>query len=129
MVAVPLLFVVGISLVFVLTLTMIPDIVLRTIFGAAFRMDSIGPLLSLYAAATGIYALSVVLITYEMSRRIANTGWLQLIFSFAIVAGIYLFHDDLHQVVVVQLVLMAILLLLVSLPFLRRPRAALQEAA
>jgi len=49
------------------------------IFGS--RFIEIGWLLALYAAATGLYSLSVVLIAYEMSRRIANTGWLQLIFS------------------------------------------------
>ncbi len=53
-------------------------------------------LLSMNAAATGIYAISVVLITYEMSRRIANTGWLQLVVSGLIVLGIALvpFHSD-----------------------------------
>ncbi|MGE0406668.1 MAG: oligosaccharide flippase family protein [Candidatus Korobacteraceae bacterium] len=129
MLAVPMLFVLGISVVFVVTLTFIPEIVLRTVFGPEFNTGSIGPLLSLYAAATGIYALSVVLITFEMSRRIANTGWLQLVFSGAIVVGIYLFHDSLREVVLVQLALMAVLLMLVSLPFLRRPRTALQEAS
>ncbi len=130
MVALPLLFVVAISLVFVVTLTLIPDTVLRTVFGSQFNTTSISPLLSLYAAVTGVYALSVVLITFEMSRRIANTGWLQLLFSGGIVAGIYIFHASLYQVVLVQLVLMIVLLLLVSLPFLRRrPGPAFQEAS
>jgi O-antigen/teichoic acid export membrane protein len=128
--ALPLLFVTGISLVFVVTLTFIPDTVLRTVFGSQFNTGSISPLLSLYAAATGVYALSVVLITFEMSRRIANTGWLQLLFSGAIVAGIYAFHADLYEVVLVQLALMIVLLLVVSMPFLRRrPGPAFQEAS
>ncbi len=46
------------------------------------------------AAATGIYAIAVVLITYEMSRRIANTGWLQLVVSGLIVLGISLVSFD-----------------------------------
>jgi O-antigen/teichoic acid export membrane protein len=130
MVALPLLFVVAISLVFVVTLTFVPDAVLATVFGSQYNIASISPLLSLYAATTGIYALSVVLITFEMSRRIANTGWLQLLFSGGIVAGIYMFHASLYQVVLVQLVLMIVLLLLVSVPFLRRrPGPALQEAS
>jgi len=28
-----------------------------------------------------IYSLSSVIITYEMSRKIANTSWLQMVFS------------------------------------------------
>jgi O-antigen/teichoic acid export membrane protein len=128
-IALPLLFVLGLSLVFVITLGVVPDVVLRAVFGLQFKAGSIGSLLSLYAAATGIYALSVVLMTYEMSRRIANTGWIQLAFSAAIVTGVYLFHDDLRQVILVQLALMIVMLMLVSLPFLRRPRPAFQEAA
>jgi len=128
-IALPLLFVLVLSVVFVITLGIVPDFVLRTVFGSQFKVGSIGSLLSLYAAATGVYALSVVLMTYEMSRRIANTGWIQLVFSGAIVTGVYLFHDDLRQVILVQLVLMIAMLMLVSLPFLRRPRPAFQEAA
>jgi hypothetical protein len=70
----------------------------------------------LYAAATGIYSFSVVLMMYEMSRRIANTAWLQLATSGAVVIGIYLYHRNLHQVIVVQLVLMTALLGVVALP-------------
>ncbi len=76
--------------------------------------------MTLYAAATGIYALSVVLMTYEMSRRIANTGWLQLIFSGILVLAIGVFHHTLREVIVVQIVLMAAMLILVSYPFFRR---------
>ena len=42
----------------------------------------------LYAVTTGIYSLSSVMITYEMSRKIANTSWIQLAFSAALVLGI-----------------------------------------
>lgn len=81
-------------------------------------------LLVLYAAATGVYALAVVLMTYEMSRKIANAGWLQLAVSGAVVLGIYMFHKDLHQVIVVQLVLMIALVVAVCAPLIRRQPAA-----
>jgi hypothetical protein len=84
--------------------------------------------MSIYACSTACYALSVVLMAYEMSRRIANTGWLQLVFSGALIAGISLFHSSLREVVVVQLSLMVTLLVTVSLPFFRR-RPALAPAA
>jgi O-antigen/teichoic acid export membrane protein len=102
----------------------------KAIFGAGFNLGGSNPytsLLLLYAAATGIYSFSVVLMMYEMSRRIANTAWLQLATSAAVVIGIYLFHRNLHQVIVVQLILMTGLLASVALPliFQRQTNAAL----
>jgi len=127
---VPLVIVLGISLVFILGLALFPEVVLRAVFGAGFQigpgMDS---LMSLYAAATGTYSLAVVLMAYEMSRKIANTGWMQLAISGAIMVGITLFHSDLREVVVVQLVLMVVLLMIVSLPFFRTYRNSVVEEA
>jgi hypothetical protein len=54
-----------------------------------------------------------------MSRKIANTSWVQLAFSGALALGICLFHHNLRQVIVVQLILMTILLIVVILPLLR----------
>jgi O-antigen/teichoic acid export membrane protein len=131
--AVPVTFVVGISGGFVVLMALAPDFVLRLVFGPHFtQVQSVDGLLALYAAMAGVYSLSVVLIAYEMSRKVANTGWLQLVVAFGIVAGIFFFHSTLHQVVMVQLVAMAALLALVAvIPFLRRGHghAVLQEAA
>jgi hypothetical protein len=131
--AVPVTFVLAISAGFVALMAFFPDFVLRMVFGSHFvSSPALNTLLVLYAAMAGVYSLSVVLITYEMSRRIANTGWWQLLFSGAIVVGIYLFHATLRQVVLVQLVMMAGLLIVVALPFLRRrsaPALAQLEAA
>jgi O-antigen/teichoic acid export membrane protein len=74
-------------------------------------------LLALYAATTVVYSLSVVVIAYEMSYKIANTGWVQLAFSGAVVAGICRFHSSLQQVIWIQLVLMVVLLIVVAVPF------------
>jgi O-antigen/teichoic acid export membrane protein len=124
----PLLLVFGISLAFVAIASLFPHLIMGVIFGSRF-MD-IGWLLALYAVATGLYSLSVVFIAYEMSRRIANTGWLQLMFSGALVLGICLFHGTLREVIMVRVVLMAIMLVLVCVPFLRKhARAPLAEAA
>jgi len=127
---VPLVIVLFISIVFIVGLAAFPEPVLRAVFGAGFRIGSgMDSLMSLYAAATGVYSLSVVLMAYEMSRKIANTGWMQLAISAAIMVGITLFHSDLRQVVVVQLVLMVVLLMIVSLPFFRTPRYSVMEEA
>jgi O-antigen/teichoic acid export membrane protein len=110
-------------------LWMFPDPIMGMIFGSRFQGEE--SLLTLFAINTGIYAISVVLMTYEMSRKIANTGWLQLVFSGGIMVMIAFLHSSLEQVVVLQIALKLVLLLLVSVPFLRnfRAPARLQEAA
>src|SRR5215472_5500008 len=124
---VPLMAVLAMSAAFILTLSLFPHLVIHTIFGVEFHQGE--PLLALYAAATGTYSLSVVLMAYEMSRRIANTGWLQLVFSGVLVLAIGTFHSTQREVIVVQIVLMATMLVLVSIPFLRRHHRALAREA
>ncbi|HET6933770.1 MAG TPA: oligosaccharide flippase family protein [Candidatus Angelobacter sp.] len=113
-----LVLVLGISVVFVLLVALFPHLIMGVIFGSKFVQTE--SLLALYAAATALYSLSVVLIAYEMSRRIANTGWLQLLFSGALVVVIGSFHGTLREVVMVRIVLMSLMLVLVAFPFLRR---------
>ena len=124
---VPLLLVVAIAVGAVVLLGTFSHAIVTFIFGG--RYTEAEPLLSLYAASTGCYALSVVLMTFEMSRKIANTAWLQLAFSGALIVGISSFHATLQQVIVVQVVLMVLLLAAVSFPFFRMGRAALRGAA
>jgi len=117
-----LVLVVLIASVFIAGVGIAPSRLWHTVLGAGFPLSGHGSytsLLVLYAATTGIYSLAVVLMSYEISRKIGNVGWLQLGFSGAIVAGIYLVHDTLHDVILVQTVLMTFLLVLVSIPFLR----------
>ncbi len=109
----------------------VPSFLWKTLFGAQFGVGNYGSLASLlilYAISTGVYSLSSVIITYEMSRKIANTSWLQLAFSGAMAVGIYMLHQTLRQVILVQLVLMIVLLLVLMIPLLRRqlsPKALL----
>jgi hypothetical protein len=101
-------------------LLLVPSFLWRLLYGAPFDLAVYGrvsTLVMLYAVTSGVYALSSVIIAYEMSRKIANTGWAQLAFSGALIAGIYVFHANLLQVVVVQLILMILLLLAVLAPF------------
>lgn len=119
--AIPLLLVTGMSTVFVLILAAFPTLVFQSLFGSHFPagVGDLNWLLSMNAAATGVYAIAVVLITYEMSRRIANTGWLQLVVSGLIVLGITWFHSTLLEVIVVQQVLRIVLLVAVASPFVK----------
>jgi O-antigen/teichoic acid export membrane protein len=118
----PLLVVLALAVIFILTMSFFPHLIIHAIFGVEFHQGE--PLLALYAAATGIYSLSVVIMAYEMSRRIANTGWLQLVFSGVLIVAISVFHNTLRQVITVQIVLMALMLSLVLFPFLRRHKLA-----
>lgn len=120
--ATSLLMVLGILSVLIFTLWMIPSFLWKILFGTHFALANYGalaPLLILYAVTTGVYSLSSVIITYEMSRKIANTGWVQLLFAGAVMAGICLRHQNLHQVIMVQLVLMVILLFAITIPLLQ----------
>lgn len=117
-----LLLATGISGLFTFAAWLMPAGLWHILLGSGFPAEGrnfYSSLLVLYAVTTAIYALSVVMMTYEISRKIGNVSWLQLGFSAAIVIGIYLFHNTLHSVITVQLVLMMVLLLVVSLPFLR----------
>jgi hypothetical protein len=106
-------------------------LVLHVLFGANFRIagSAAENLLMLRTLATAGYALSVVLMTYEMSRRIANTGWFQLVISGLVVVGITMFHNTLRDVIVVQQVLMVVLFLAVAVPFIRARRSPIRGAA
>ncbi len=121
LIATSLLLVLIIGCTITAALRMIPGGLWATLFGAGFYVPGshgIQYLLAWYAASTVIYSLSVVIITYEMSYKIANSSWLQLIFSGLLIAGIARFHSTLSEVIVVQVVLMAALLVTVAIPFL-----------
>jgi O-antigen/teichoic acid export membrane protein len=118
--------------ILILGLWATPSFLWRMLFGGHFESANSGglaTLLILYAVATGIYSLSSVLISYEMSRKIANTSWLQLAFSGALVLGIWAFHHSLGQVIYERLFLMVLLFVVVALPLLKReitPAASLE---
>lgn len=128
---VPLMFVTVISTVFIAGLWAFPEAVLTTVFGRDF--GAVSPqataLLSMNAIAMAVYSLAVVFIAYEMSRRVANTAWLQLVASGLLVAGIVLYHETLMSVIVVQQVLRLLLLVAVVTPFLRKSILIRQESA
>src|SRR5579884_3576046 len=65
LIIVPLLLVLTLAIAFILLMTFAPGMIVHFIFGSGYREAE--PLLSLYAAATGLYSLSVVLMAYEMS--------------------------------------------------------------
>ncbi|MHB1936580.1 MAG: lipopolysaccharide biosynthesis protein [Acidobacteriaceae bacterium] len=116
-----LLMVLSIGSLLALGLRLAPDWIWKVFFGGKFEIagpHGLSYLLALYAITSVVYSLSAVIITYQMSYKIANTSWVQLLFSGVVIAGISVFHSSLRQVILVQLLLMSILLVLVALPFL-----------
>ena len=119
--ATSLLTVLAIGSALALGLRLAPAGIWTALFGPQFEIAGkygIPYLLALYATSTVIYSLSVVMITYEMSYKIANTSWVQLAFSGVVVAGICRYHSSLRQVIWVQLAVMSVLFVVVALPFL-----------
>jgi O-antigen/teichoic acid export membrane protein len=119
-IATSLLLVLGIGCSVALALRLAPAGMWTAFFGPGFKVAGkygLPYLLSLYAVTTVVYCLSVVMITYEMSYKIANTSWIQLAFSGLLVAGLCEFHSSLREVILVQLILMVALLILVASPF------------
>jgi O-antigen/teichoic acid export membrane protein len=120
LIATSLLLVLAIGGVMALVLRIMPASVWTTFLGSGFRLEGhhgLSYMLALYAVTTVIYSLSVVMITYEMSYKIANTSWVQFLFSAVLIAGIGRFHSSIEEVIIVRLVLMIVLLLLVGVPF------------
>lgn len=131
-----LLLVLGTGSILALALGIAPTRLWTILFGSGFALAgkyNLSYLLALYAVTTIVYSLSVVMITFEMSYKIANTSWVQLAFSGVLVLGIIRFHSSLREVILVQLVLMIILLAFVAIPFLldmlRNPNELLKPGA
>jgi len=104
------------------TLTwLIPDPIVRFLFGPAYV--SIDPLLWPYALATAFYALANVVLTYRLSTGSGGGSMLALLAGVAQIAGIWLLHSSLRQVVWVQVYIMGglfVAILLWDLWLLRR---------
>lgn len=117
----PLMLVLGIGSCVALAMWIAPPSLWTTILGPGFQIAGkydIPYLSALYALKTVVYSISAVVITFEMAHRIANTSWIQLVFSGVLITGIYQFHSSLHQVIMVQLAVLAILFVVVAITFL-----------
>jgi O-antigen/teichoic acid export membrane protein len=115
------LLVLVIGAVLAIGLRLTPASLWARFFGSGFSVSGdygLPYLLSMYAVTTILYCLSVVIITYEMAYKIANTSWVQLAFSGVIIAALCRFHSSLREVIWVQLILMIVLLVIVAVPFI-----------
>jgi hypothetical protein len=120
-IATSLSLVLGIGSIIALAMWIAPPGLWTTMLGPGFQIAgkyNIPHLSALYALKTVVYSISAVVITFEMSYKIANTSWVQLLFSGMMIAGIYRFHSSLHQVIMVQLAVLSALFVVVAIPFL-----------
>ena len=120
-IATSLLLVVSIGSVLALALYLTPPWIWSSLFGSGFEIAgkyNLSYLQALYAVKTVTYSLCAVIITYEMSYKIANTSWIQLLFSGVLIEGISHFHASLREVILVQIDIIVGLLVFVAIPFL-----------
>jgi hypothetical protein len=68
---------------------------------------------------TGVYSIAVVIMMYEISRRISGAAWVQLGASVLLAGAIWFYHHSLSQVILVQMIVMAALLAAVIIPLFR----------
>lgn len=117
------LFLVGtVTSVFIAGVALVPESLWNHLLGQRFLLGttaSFSPLLTQYAGMTAIYCIGVVLMMYEISRRTGIGAWVQLGASVLLAAGIWLYHDSLSQVILVQVFVMGGLLIAVTIPVLR----------
>lgn len=120
-IATSLMLVLGVGVAVSVGLMIAPAALWTHLFGADFAIAgryNMPYLLAIYALGTVIYSLGAVIITFEMSYKIANTSWVQFAFSAVLIAAICRFHSSLREVILVQLALMVVLFLLIAVPFL-----------
>src|ERR1022692_3659512 len=107
---------------FIAAVALAPQAVWMMLLGKPFLIGttaSFSALLTEYAVMTGIYCIAVVVMMYEISRRIGTAAWVQLGASVLLAGAIWRYHDSLSQVILVQLVVMCGLLVVVTIPLLR----------
>jgi O-antigen/teichoic acid export membrane protein len=98
----------GVSVLIIGATVLMPEFIVRMLFGADYL--GIAPLLWRYAVATALFALANVLINYHLALGNRMGSALALLAGVAQVVVLTLFHATLNQVVTLQIVLMAGLL-------------------
>jgi hypothetical protein len=111
---------------FVAAIILAPQAVWTDLLGKHFLFgmptSEFPTLLTQYAVMTGIYCMAVVVMMYEISRRIGTAAWVQLAASIMLTVAIWMYHHSLSQVIVVQMFVMSSLLAVVAIQLIREPR-------
>jgi hypothetical protein len=124
-----LLLVGSVTSVFIAAVALAPDAVWTMLLGKPFLLGNVGSfsaLLTRYAVMTGIYCIAVVIVMYEISRRIGTAAWVQLGASVLLAGAIWSYHQSLSQVILVQLIVMSGLVVVVAIPLFREPAESVE---
>jgi O-antigen/teichoic acid export membrane protein len=108
--------------VFIAAVALVPHALWTFLLGKPFLLGTATPFSSLlteYAVMTGVYCIAVVIMMYEISRRIGTAAWVQLGASALLAGAIWRYHGSLSQVILVQLFVMSGLLVVVVIPLFR----------
>lgn len=97
-----------VSVVIVGASAILPNWIVRTLFGAEYL--PIAPLLWLYSLATALFALANVIINYRLALGDRSGTIFALAAGVTQVAVLILLHSTLYQIVVIQIIIMAVLL-------------------
>lgn len=93
--------VIAVSAAIVVVLLVAPTFVVDLLFGPEYRQ--IAPLLWLYGIATTLYAIANIVVTYELSAGVTGGSWIALGAGIIQVGALWLVHDSLRQVVLIQI--------------------------
>lgn len=85
-----------------------PEGIVNLLFGEAYLV--IAPLLWLYAVATSLYALANVIVNYMLSLGKGGSSIFALVGGLSQVIVLWVWHESLKDVVLLQIVMMGILL-------------------
>jgi O-antigen/teichoic acid export membrane protein len=110
---------------FIAAIALAPQALWTMLLGQSFlpgTATAFSALLTQYAVMTGIYCVAVVVMMYEISRRIGTAAWVQFGASALMAAAIWRYHNSLSQVILVQLFVMCGLLVTVTIPLFREQK-------
>jgi hypothetical protein len=107
---------------FIAVVVLAPEAIWTMLLGKPFLLGTVtfSILLTEYAVMTAIYCVAVVIMMYEISRRIGTAAWVQLGASALLTGAIWRYHGSLSQVILVQVFVMCGLLAAVVIPLLLR---------
>ncbi|MBN8590204.1 MAG: polysaccharide pyruvyl transferase family protein [Anaerolineae bacterium] len=98
----------AVSGVIILGTLIVPEWIVNVLFGSEYL--SIAPMLWMYALATAFYALANVVTNYWLSAGRGGASWISILGGIAQVSGLLIWHQNLQQIVMVQIVAMGGLL-------------------
>lgn len=105
-----------------LVASLFAPLLLKLLYGNAY--ESASTLLPLYTLSASLYVLTNLVVTYRIALGQGSETWLPLLGGILQVVGILLLHKTLQQVIWVQVILMAVLLVAVLARVLRTTQSA-----